>query len=393
LLFVSPVMPAPTGNGLAMRAGTVLQALADRHRVSLLVASLYAPFGAAVPAMIAERCRQIVVLPPGSAVPGPPPLKRTRAFWTWFGRGSQSRPRPACLFRDAPFEVVHVFRLASLPFARPWLDPPGHSPKWHLDLDDIESSTRTRLAALYRANGLEPLARSEEVEARRSRTLETEVLRQFDRVYVCSEADRAALGDRGTAQLCVLPNALRVPDPLPPRSGDGPFTILFVGTLGYYPNEDAVLYFCREVLPLIRRAARRDIRLTIVGSGATVGIRQLAALPEVQLIGAVPDVAPWYSQAHAVVVPIRAGGGTRIKVLEAFSYRRPVVSTSVGIEGIDARPEEHVLVADTPDGFAAQCVRLMTDRHLADALVESAFSLFSRAYTIEAASRALASCS
>jgi glycosyltransferase involved in cell wall biosynthesis len=393
LLFVSPVMPAPTGNGLAMRAGTVLQALADRHRVSLLVASLYAPFGAAVPPMIAERCRQIVVLPPGSALPGPPPLKRTRAFWTWFGRGSQGPPRPACLFRDAPFDVVHVFRLASLPFARPWLDPPGRSPKRHLDLDDLESSTRTRLAALYRANGLEPLARSEEAEARRSRTLEAEVLRQFDRVYVCSEADRAALGDRGTAQLCVLPNALPVPDPLPPRSGDGPFTILFVGTLGYYPNEDAVLYFCREVLPMIRRTARRDIRLTIVGTGATVGISQLAALPEVQLIGAVPEVAPWYRQADAVVVPIRAGGGTRIKVLEAFSYRRPVVSTSVGIEGIDARPEEHVLVGDTPAALTEQCLRLMADPRVGPSLAERAFSLFTRAYTIEAASRALASCS
>src|SRR5207248_4755020 len=74
------------------------------------------------------------------------------------------------VFRDDPFDVVHVFRLATLPFARPWLDRPGRSPKRHLDLDDVESTTRTRLAALYRANGLEPLARSEEGEARRSRT-------------------------------------------------------------------------------------------------------------------------------------------------------------------------------------------------------------------------------
>jgi glycosyltransferase involved in cell wall biosynthesis len=291
-----------------------------------------------------------------------------------------------------PFDTVHVFRLAMLPFARPYSGASGGWPRRHLDMDDVESTTHARLAELYRLNGNGVMARFEEEEARRAEALEAAVLREFDRLYVCSEEDKDALHRRTRAQVCVLPNALPLPGPLPPRPGEAPFTFLFVGTLGYYPNEDAILHFCAEVLPRIRRDAARDFRVTIVGTGATPAIRSLAALPDVRLIGAVPDVAPWYGAADAVVVPVRAGGGTRIKVLEAFSYRRPVVSTSIGIEGIAARAEEHVLVGDTPAALADQCLRLMADPRLAERLTTAAYALFTRAYTLEAVARSLASC-
>ena len=163
-----------------------------------------------------------------------------------------------------------------------------------------------------------------------------------------------------------------------------------MGTLGYYPNEDGLRYFCSCVLPLMRQMAPRVFNVTIVGTGATDGIQQLTHEPEVRLVGAVPDVAPYYRDADAIVVPVRAGGGTRIKVLEAFSYRRPVVSTSIGIEGIDAHDAEHVLLADTADVFAEQCVRLMRDAALAERLTENALSLVRRAYSLEAVARTVA---
>jgi glycosyltransferase involved in cell wall biosynthesis len=220
--------------------------------------------------------------------------------------------------------------------------------------------------------------------------LEHEVLETFDRVYVCSERDRDALRAGSAVDVCVLPNGLPVPDPLPPKPAGQPFTFLFVGTVGYYPNEDAILHFCADMLPLIRPAAPREFRVHVVGTGAGGVARRLADIPEVRVVGAVPDVRPWYRDADAVIVPIRAGGGTRIKVLEAFSYRRPVVSTPTGIEGIDAHPEEHVLVGDTPDRFAAHCLRLMTDAQLTGPLTERAFSLFMGAYSTEAIARIVA---
>lgn len=399
LLYLSPVVPADTGNGLAMRAGLVLRLLARHHRVSLLVVRLYAPFETPIPMEIAALCDRAIAIPARRPVTPPPtpPLDRLRALIARVRRGYPRPPAGGALATDRPFgrerfDVVHVFRLAMLPYARPYLDRPGPTPKRHLDLDDVESTTRRRLAALYASNGHAALAQHEAGEARRAEALEADVLRSFDRLYVCSEEDRAGLVRPGGAQVCVLPNALPHPEPLPPSPDPRPFTFLFIGTLGYYPNEDAVNFFCTEVLPLIRRATDQKVRVTIVGAGATPAVRRLAEAPDVLLIGAVPDVATAYREADAVVVPIRAGGGTRIKVLEAFSYRRPVVSTSVGIEGIAARPEEHFLLGDTPAELADQCARLMANPSLAVRLAEAGHALFSSAYTIEAAAQRLASC-
>jgi glycosyltransferase involved in cell wall biosynthesis len=130
-----------------------------------------------------------------------------------------------------------------------------------------------------------------------------------------------------------------------------------------------------------------------LGTGAPDAVQQLARIPEVRVIGAVPDLTPWYRDADAVVVPLRAGGGTRIKVLEAFSFRRPVVSTSLGVEGIDVVPDEHVLLGDSPDELAMQCQRLMDDRHLGEMLVERAYALLVSAYSKDAQARALAAVS
>jgi len=387
LLYVSPVIPDLTGNGLAMRAGMVLQALAGLYEVSLLVPQLYPPFLDTVPEAIGGLCRAAVV---ARGLPAPipaalaAPLRRR-----WFGlrRAAAQHFRwpvdqAASAFRGTSFDVVHVFRLAMLPYARPYFRATdGEPPKRHLDLDDIESVTRRGLAALYRSNGAHPMALYEERKAEEYRALEDEVLSSFDRVYVCSTQDRERLHERSRAELRVLPNAVRVPTALPDAPADQPFTCLFLGTLGYYPNEDGVRYLCSEILPHVRQQAGRALRVNIVGTGGRDSLRQMVAESGAQFIGAVPNVEDWYRTANAVVVPIRAGGGTRIKVLEAFAYRRPVVTTSVGIEGIDARDGEHVLVADTPESFAECCVRLMNDRELVERLTGNAHQLFLRAYT------------
>lgn len=381
-----------------MRAGMVLQALAERHRISLLVVPLVPPYGTPVPAAIADLCHRTAVLsisPTGSK----PRTSLLRSLAQRFGRSlhppvddTVEETTPA--FRDVPFDVVHVFRLYMLPYARPYLGTlDGRGPQRYLDLDDIESTTRRRLADVYRLAGDTAMARMEEAAAQRCAALEDDVLRDFDRVYVCSERDKNELQGRSIAQVGVLPNAVPIPHPAGSKRVNTPFTFLFVGTLGYYPNEDAVRYFCRDVVPLIRQAASEDFRVTILGAGATRAIQKLTRKPQVRVIGAVPDVAPWYRDADAVVAPIRAGGGTRIKILEAFSYRRPVVSTSIGIEGIDARDGEHVLVGDTPDAFAERCVQLMSDPHLAVRLATNAYALFLRSYTPEAVTRALAALS
>jgi len=364
-----------------MRAGMVLEALAEHYSISLLVVSLYPPFAAQVPAAFEKLCRRSVVITRAQAA------RKRGSFLTSF----LSRIFERRAYHGSRFDVVHVFRLSMMSYARPFLNGSSGTPERHLDLDDIESETHRRIAAICRLNGEGAPATFFESQARRYEALEEEVLKGFDRIYVCSEADKGKLPADNRSELCVLPNAVRPPDVARREAGEGFFSFLFVGTLGYYPNEDAVRYFGSEILPYIRRLTRSDFAVSVVGTGASRRLRQTAADCGMQMIGEVPDIAPWYQRSSAVVVPVRAGGGTRIKVLEAFSHRRPVVSTSVGIEGIDATDNEHVLIGDTPEDFAERCVRLMSDRVLRDQLAENAFSLVRQCYSAEAIKRTIAS--
>ncbi len=353
MLFVSPVTPARTGNGLAMRAGRVLRALGERSLISLLVVPLY-PGDPVLDEDLRACCTAVRVAQPEQF------------------EGEPALPKP---YDGMSFDLVHVFRLAALPFARPYLD---EDVPWQLDLDDLESRTHGRIAAVARENGHDDVADAELDAAQESARLETDVLGLARRVYVCSEQDRQALAGRGRAEVVVLPNAVPIQGPLPAPPRDGPFTFLFIGTLGYYPNLDGVSWWCREVLPWLRQAAPAPFRLLVVGAGGGDVYDAVDGAEEVEVIGAVPEVGPWYERAHAVVVPIRAGGGTRIKVLESFSHRRPVVSTTIGAEGIATVSEEHLLVADAPETFADQCARLMRDPELRGRLTEAAIGLLVR---------------
>jgi glycosyltransferase involved in cell wall biosynthesis len=381
LLYLSPVVPALAGNGLAMRAGTVLELLAAHYAVHLLIAPLYTAFDSRVPERLERLCRSSVIVPPVPPTPRLPGL----SGWPlpWFG------PRP--VFATTRFAVVHVFRLSMLPFAEPYLNRFLHRPSRHLDLDDIESVTRSRIAELYRSNGEFSAADYEETEARRQEPVENEALKKFDRVYVCSEIDRQKLSGRTAAEVLVLPNAIRISEGVRARPAGGLFTFLFIGTLGYYPNQDAVRYFCTEIVPRIREHATAPFLVNVVGFGDMRPLRPLIRIPEVRLIGAVPGVRPWMEATDAVVVPVRAGGGTRIKILEAFSFQRPVVSTSTGREGIAARDDEHILIGDTPERFAEQCLRLMGDRALGARLAANARRLAEDEYSIEALARKMVS--
>jgi glycosyltransferase involved in cell wall biosynthesis len=371
LLYISPTVPDVAGNGQAMRAGAVLRALAEQYAVSLLVAPLYCPPGAPVPTPIAALCRRVHV-----AAAATVPLATPAGF------------------EPGRFGGVHVFRLAALPFAEPYLLA---AEQLHLDLDDVESVSRRRLAALHRLRGEVEAARVEESAAEQADRLEALALRRFDRLYVCAEGDRARLQARpGRAALCVLPNTVPVPaapaPATPPRPGAA-FRFLFVGTLGYFPNRDAVEHFAGAVVPRLRADAGQPFRFAVVGAGAGPELAALAlAVPEVELIGWVPDVAPHYAAADAVVVPLRAAGGTRIKVLEAFAQARPVVSSSMGVEGLAVRDGEHALLGDTPEALARQCLRLMADPALGARLAEQGLALLRRAYTPEALAEALSRC-
>jgi glycosyltransferase involved in cell wall biosynthesis len=289
------------------------------------------------------------------------------------------------MYAGERFDTVHVFRFEAILFAQPYFDEGPLRARRHLDMDDIESKTARRLANLCRMNGQLSRADQALAKATQMELIETAAFHKFDRIYVCSEVDRQSLLDRRCkAEIRILRNAVR-PAPEPVKL----FRFLFVGSLHYYPNADAIRFFCRQILPIIRERAANPFCIDVVGAGEAKHLADLAG-SDVNLMGQVPAVSPFYHGADAAIVPLRAGGGTRIKILEAFSYRRPVVSTSLGAEGLETIHNEHILIADTPEEFAVCCLRLMSDPELARRLVRNSMALLERLYTPEALAASLA---
>lgn len=394
LLFVSPTYPDTQGNGLAMRAGMFVEALSQRHTVTALVVPA---FGTSTPSSLAHAgryCDELVVVEPVAPQAGALASMRRRM------RGmpdlvqlfeAQADACSAALGRDARFDVAHAFRLYTAPLALALAKRLPGKPRFHLDVDDIESVTRRRLAALYRDAGLPDAEAREEEASRQFSRAEKRLLPAFERVYACSEADAAALRPLAKGEVLVVPNAVRAPDTPPEPLTSHPFTFLFVGTLGYFPNEDAVRFFCTRVLPWLRARTRQAFRVRIAGAGLPQSLLAFGREPEVRLLGLVPDLATEYANADAVIVPVRGGGGTRIKVLEAFAYRRPVVSTTIGVEGIEAVAGEHYLRGDSVQAFGAQCLHLMEDATLRERVALRGRELVLARYSQETVNRLLAS--
>jgi polysaccharide biosynthesis protein PslH len=140
-------------------------------------------------------------------------------------------------------------------------------------------------------------------------------------------------------------------------------SLIFLGRMDYYPNIDGVTYFCREILPLVRKEVP-EATFTIVGSNPVARIKDLARLPGVTVTGEVPDVRPYVRKAAVSVVPLRVASGIQNKVLESMAMRIPVVATPRAAEGVDAVAGEHLLVEDLPEAFAARVVAVMKDQGL-----------------------------
>ena len=225
-------------------------------------------------------------------------------------------------------------------------------------------------------------AARERAELSRLRIHQKMLLPRFDVNLLAGPTDCRSLAEQFPEQrFAYLPNVVR---PAIPLGEPNPLSLLFIGSMDYLPNADGVQYFCHSVLPVLRGKVP-PFKIRVAGHGSEPLARALGHQAEVQMLGMVPDVAPEYAQAGVVVVPLRAGSGTRIKILEAFSFRRPVVSTAIGAEGLGVKHDKHLLIADTPEEFAAACARLMTDSDLRSRLVKNASDFLAAEHSIECA--------
>lgn len=392
-LYISPVWPRLDGRGTEQRAFRVLAALSERCRVSLLTT-------ARVPrdAPVTSLCEAVATVPTRQPAPGTLAHRALlrylpSSYYAVFDRPSDwvvPRAGAGVPFADMTFDLVHVQRLSMLPVLRAW--PQLSDARAALDLDDIESIARGRVARVAAANGDHRIEYVMRRDAEQYRAIERRALGDLDAVYVCSPLDRDRLAATGACRrIAVVPNVVEVPRTIQPPAerGAGPFVFLFVGGLNYYPNFDALAFFCREVVPLIRSRASRPFTVRIVASHTPVARRRVPAVPEASWAAPSANLAGEYRRAHAVIAPIRAGGGTRIKALEAFAHGRPLIATPLALEGLAVEPETHALVGETAEDLASHAARLMADAGTCERLSERALALVRSSYTPEVLSACL----
>ena len=364
LLFLAPVLPADQGNGLAMRAGFFLQAYARAFDIDLAVFPLVS--GAEASAKFAQKyvARLMIFTHPGvdshfqlvRAVEEP--NARLAAFRR-FGRPSlaafmvEAARRALNGWTDGThYDVVHVSRLylAELALQR----PRAGQARLVIDCDEDDTNAYRRIATIERVEGRDQQAAWAEAESDAFARLAREILPRFDLTFVASPLDAKSL-TASTQHVETIPNVAPRGPRVWRRSPAACKTILFVGSMGYSANKDAARWMATRVWPRLRRIFTGSLRLIIAGSHPGTSLVRLGRRRGIEVTGTVSDIGRLYAAADVAIVPIRFGGGTRIKLLEAAVWRVPIVSTTIGAEGTSFRRGRDLLIADNAERFAQSC--------------------------------------
>ena len=360
ILFVSAFFPYPPDAGRTQRAMNTLRAFRTLGQVELLCyGTRRAPHTPDDWGALGEICSAIRILPE----PEPNWIHPERTYRGAFERSICGRRPylvqnfPGAALAEAAAEMgeeADLLWVVRLPVAE-WMGT--HRSKMIVDVDDLESVKTQRRLALQKRGVWRLLA---SYDNRRLRVLERSAPRRYKALALASESDRAFFSRADQERLMVLPNG--VPDSLLglPPSHESTADIVFVGTMEYFPNEDAARWLALEIFPRIL-AQVPDARLRLVGHDPRRLLDRFQDGHRIIATGWVEEVTPYVRNAAVSVVPLRIGAGTRIKILEALALGIPVVSTSIGAEGLDLLPGRHVRIADTADHFAREVVALLRD--------------------------------
>lgn len=378
LLVLSPVFPDSPADGDRVRLYHWLRELGSRHQITL--------------ACLADPARPTdwgpsqlgIALKAVHRVPWPRGRRFAAAALAWLGGsslnlGSARSAGMAALVEGlierepGGFDAVLAYRLKMAPYALRFKGPR------FLDYCDCMTRYAERRAANLALQGRGLAAAFHRRQAQRLSAEEAWMAGQFDAGFFNARQDAdavRAMAPDHAARLHVAANGValeggtRKPEP---------GAMVFVGHLAYPPNIDAVDWFVRQVLPIIR-AAEPQARLTVVGGDAPSVLRRLARQPGVHFTGFAPDTLPYLQAAQVSVCPVRSGAGRQNKLLEAFAANVPCVATTLAAEGAEAVHGRQLLVADSPDAFAAQVLRLLRQTALGRRLAAGARQLLRRDY-------------
>ena len=377
ILFILPYSPVPATFGGALRVAHVIEQATHRHEVTIIAIGrpgdadkLRAHFHsklADVRIVARNWPRKHRRLAQGVS------LLTRHSFFYMLARNSLMQKAITKLLSETRFDLIQV-EFAHMGLYR--LDT--ESPKV-LDSHNVEYENFRRMWQKNRSLLKRIHYRSEYKKFRRE---EIESCSRFDKMFVTSDHDKKILDEDVPAiPKYVVPNGVDSSYFTPTGEPYEPHSIVFTGAMSYLPNHDGILYFLEEIFPLIERV-KADAKMYIVGSNPPKSVRRLAR-KNVIVTGFVDDVRPYIRRSSVYAVPLRMGSGTRLKILEALSMKIPIVTTSIGCEGITVRHDETAMIADSPEQFAAAVVDLFTNADRRARLISKGYDLVTAKYTWE----------
>jgi sugar transferase (PEP-CTERM/EpsH1 system associated) len=385
VLFLAQIVPYPPHGGVLQRGYNLIKELSSEATIHLL--AFVHPDVLSTDASIEESrialqkyCAQVEYF---HLWPKTSPLHKMTAlataamssqpFSVIAHRSRSFRRRVSELVSTNRFDILHVDTIALAQF----LDRQRSIPTV-LTHHNIESQLMQRRAVaeaslvarayLYR-------------ETRKLSVYENQMARAFDVNVFVSQADEQTLTERITGlRTAIVPNGVDV-EYFTPRGDVGRPTLIYAGGMNMFANRDAVLYFLERMWPLVKKTVP-DVRFFAVGQDPPKELLDIAARDsQVVVTGYVSDVRPYVWDATVYVVPLRVGGGTRLKVLDAMAMGKAMVSTSIGCEGLDVKPDVHLLVADEPAEFAAKTIQLLREAAYRARLGRNARKLVEECYS------------
>jgi glycosyltransferase involved in cell wall biosynthesis len=369
-LVIAPAVPADAGNGLAMRIGMFVEALDGLGAVDILVLPVATRDTGSTP-----LCRRLHIRPTVIEIAGrgDTRLAIIRSMTNARARLDAFRQyaRPSLSgFLSAPvlggvrdyiskraysYDVIHIARSYLLPVIDVLPNSQGSIVSFDLDEDDAE--TCRRIGRLQGSRGDLFMQEWNEAEALAFERQIADWLPRVDLSFIATETEQRVIATRYGTRPIVAGNAVALPESAGRLAKAG--ELLFVGGFGYPPNFDAAMWILDDILPRLTERANASVSLTLVGRDPPAELIQQAARRGATLRADVEDLAPFYRQASIALVPLRAGGGSRIKLLEAAAYGVPIVATSVGAE--NSGMEADLWVADTSDELSSACLAIWAD--------------------------------
>ena len=396
ILFLTQIVPFPPDAGPKVKTYHVIRALAGQGHSVTLVSFVRPEEVRHIPAL-REFCEAVHTVP----------IHRSRIADVGYMIRSYLTGRPFLIERDdvrpmqemvnrlvreEDFQFIHADQLTMVQFAiRGASAYPDKKPKVIFDAHNAVWTIVERMkdnAPIF----LKPVLA---VEARRVKQYEGGLLRTVDHVLAVTEIDRNLLEDAlhfskmnhhdRVSPMTVIPIAVDTQKLRTINRRVGSKNIVTLGTLHYPPNADGIRWFLNDVFPLVRKGVP-DATLTIIGKNPPQDfVEQAEENPGIiKVTGYVDDLVPYLEESALMVVPVRAGGGMRVRILEAFAYAMPVVTTTVGLEGIQGTPDHDVIVADTPADFADRTIELLQNPSLQEKLSTNGRELALKKYDWQA---------